>query len=174
MKGLDALYASRDLLLQQANELTPEEARRVRDRLSYIGETLNFQQMAQLYQAADAYVSPYSAEGFNMPCLEAAACGTVVICTQGGPTDDFTRPEFTLQVQSTMQSVQCLAGTPGTILQPDYEHLLHQMMTAVERPDFCAQAREAGPAFVAGNFTWKHTVEKLMSVLFPDQDSGCP
>jgi glycosyltransferase involved in cell wall biosynthesis len=170
LKGLDALYSSKDMLLQQANELTPEEAARLEGRLSYIGETLNFQEMAQLYQVADAYVSPYSAEGFNMPCLEAAACGTVVICTQGGPTDDFTRPGFTLRVQSTMQSVQCIGGAPGTALKPDYEHLLHQMMTAVEQRGFCAQAREAGPAFVTGSFTWKHTVEKLINVLFPKQE----
>jgi glycosyltransferase involved in cell wall biosynthesis len=121
LKGLDALYSSKKLLLQQANDLTPEEAHRVQNRLSYIGETLTFQEMAQLYQAADAYVSPYSAEGFNMPCLEAAACGTVVICTQGGSTDDFTRPEFTLHIQSTTREVQCTPGTAGTVLQPDYE-----------------------------------------------------
>lgn len=167
MKGLAALYPSRDFLLQQMKELTPSEVQMVQNRLLYIDQTLNFQDMARLYQAADAYVSPYFAEGFNMPCLEAAASGTVVICTQGGSTDDFTRPEFTLYIQSTLQPVHYWPGATGFILQPNYEHLVHQMMTAVERPDLCAMAKAAGPAFVAAKFTWKHTVEKLLKILFP-------
>jgi glycosyltransferase involved in cell wall biosynthesis len=167
VKGLDTLYPSRDSFLKETKELSQTEARVVQERLTYIGQTLNFEDMARLYQTADAYVSPYFAEGFNMPCLEAAACGAVVICTQGGSTDDFTRPEFTLRIQSTLQTVQYTPETIGAMLQPSYEHLLHQMMTAVEQPDFCAQARLAGPAFVAGGFTWKHVVKKLVRVLFP-------
>jgi glycosyltransferase involved in cell wall biosynthesis len=172
MKGLDALYSSKDFLLKQAEELTPDEAHRVQERLTYIGETLNFHEMAGLYQVADAYVSPYLAEGFNMPCLEAAACGAVVICTQGGSTDDFTRPEFTLQIHSVEQEIQCAPGTFGRILRPSYEHLLYQMTTAVERHDLCAQARVAGPAFVRENFTWKHVAEKLVNILFSDPVSA--
>ena len=166
IKGLDGLYPSLDMLLQEVNKLKGAEAQRVQDRLAYMGETWNFQDMARLYQAADAYVSPDLGEGFDMPCLEAAACGLVVICTEGGSTDDFTRPDFTLHIQSTAQATQILPGVIGTMLRPDYEHLVHQMMTAVERPDFCAQARVAGPEFAMEGFTWKYTVEKLVRVLF--------
>jgi glycosyltransferase involved in cell wall biosynthesis len=169
MKGLKALYPSRDLLLQQMKELTEGELHRIKERIHYIEQTLNFYDMARLYQVADAYVSPYQAEGFNMPCLEAAACGTIVICTQGGPTDDFIRPEFALPIESTAKNVQLSPETSGTMLQPSYEHLLHQMMTAVERPDLCAQARNAGPAFVKAHFTWRHVAEELVKVLFTDQ-----
>jgi glycosyltransferase involved in cell wall biosynthesis len=167
MKGMDALYKSMDFIRQESKELTQSEAERVQERLIYIGGTLNFQDMASLYQASDAYVSPYLAEGFNMPCLEAAACGMLVICTQGGSTDDFTRPEFTLHIKSTADRVQISPGSFGTILHPEYEHLVHQMMMAVEQPVLLKQARMAGPSFVAGGFTWKHVVEKLLEVLFP-------
>jgi glycosyltransferase involved in cell wall biosynthesis len=166
IKGLDRLYPSLNMLMQEVNKLKGTEAQRVLDRLAYMGETLNFQDMASLYQAADAYVSPYLGEGFNMPCLEAAACGLVVICTQGGATDDFTRPDFALHIQSTAQKMQIIPGVIGTMLQPNYEHLVHQMMRAVEMPDFCARARAAGPQFVTEGFTWKHVVEKLFRVLF--------
>jgi glycosyltransferase involved in cell wall biosynthesis len=46
-------------------------------------------QIPSLYNLADAYVTPYRAEGFNLPACEAQACGTPVIATQGGATDDF-------------------------------------------------------------------------------------
>ena len=42
---------------------------------------------------ADAYVTPYRAEGFNLPALEAQTCGTPVIATHGGATDDFLHAE---------------------------------------------------------------------------------
>jgi glycosyltransferase involved in cell wall biosynthesis len=166
MKGIDALYPSQGSLLHQTKDLTMAEIYRVQERLRYIGQTLNFQEIARLYQAADVYISPYLAEGFNMPCLEAAACGTVVICTKGGATDDFTHPDFTLHIQSTAQACQIDERTVGTMLQPNYEHLVHQMIMAIEHPDLCSQVRIAGPKFVSGQFTWKHIVEKLLRVLF--------
>lgn len=50
---------------------------------------LNLAQLNSLYNMADAYLTPYRAEGFNLPALEAQACGTPVIATAGGATDDF-------------------------------------------------------------------------------------
>jgi glycosyltransferase involved in cell wall biosynthesis len=50
---------------------------------------LNLAQLNSLYNLADAYVTPYRAEGFNLPALEAQTCGTPVIATNGGATDDF-------------------------------------------------------------------------------------
>ena len=35
------------------------------------------------------YVSPYKAEGFNLTPLEAAACGTQIVVTNGGSSDDY-------------------------------------------------------------------------------------
>ena len=57
--------------------------------IEYIGTSLSFEHMAELYQAADVYVSPYRGEGFNIPVLEAAACGLPVVVTKGGATEDF-------------------------------------------------------------------------------------
>lgn len=50
---------------------------------------LDLSQLNTLYNIADAYVTPYRAEGFNLPALEAQTCGTPVIATAGGATDDF-------------------------------------------------------------------------------------
>jgi glycosyltransferase involved in cell wall biosynthesis len=166
-KGLGALYPSRDLKDSAFNQLTTAEAYQVRDRLTYNGETLSFEQMADLYRAADVYVSPYSGEGFNLPVLEAAACGAVIICTRGGSTDDFTRPEFTLPIESTLHEAQFAGGAQGLILQPDFDHLVHQMLHAIESPQYRAQARIDGPAFLSSQFTWRHAVVQLVRELFP-------
>ena len=44
----------------------------------YTGGTYSCDKMADLYRAADVYAAPYRAEGFNLPVLEAAACGVPV------------------------------------------------------------------------------------------------
>lgn len=166
MKGLDALYPSLDLLQQHASGLSEAEFQRVQDRLIYLGQTLNTRDMARLYQAADVYVSPYSAEGFNLPVLEAAACGTPVICTAGGPTDDFTDRQFALPVRST-KTATIQAGANGWMLQPDSAHLLEQMRRARENPAFCESAHLKAPEWIQSRFSWKNATARLLEVLFP-------
>jgi glycosyltransferase involved in cell wall biosynthesis len=166
MKGLDALYPSLDLLQQHAAGLTEAEFQRVKDRLIYLGQTLNLRDMARLYQAADAYVAPYSAEGFNLPVLEAAACGTPVICTAGGPTDDFTDPQFAFPVRSA-KTATIQAGASGWMLQPDPAHLLEQMRAARENPAFCTSARLTASEWIRSRFSWKNATARLLEVLFP-------
>ena len=50
----------------------------------HVSESLSFTGVRRLYHAADVLVSPYKAEGFNLPVLEAAASGLTVIVTLGG------------------------------------------------------------------------------------------
>jgi glycosyltransferase involved in cell wall biosynthesis len=61
----------------------------VLDSIAILSGNLTQAQLRTLYVCADCYVSPYRAEGFNLPVLEAIACGTPVIVTAGGATDDF-------------------------------------------------------------------------------------
>ena len=166
LKGEESIYESDSLIAQNIDELTFDEAEKVLPRMAYIGETLPFAKMAQLYQAADAYVSLYLAEGFNLPALEAIACGLPVICTKGGPTDDFTTPDFAWHVESTFQE-----GTSNDQqifrLMPDLEHSIALMKNIIEQPELCDRSREAGPKFVATGFTWKHVTDQLLEVLLP-------
>jgi glycosyltransferase involved in cell wall biosynthesis len=167
LKGSELLYPSRDEIAAACRVvLTDAEKAKVLPRLIYSGSQLSFAQIAQLYRAADAYVSPYLAEGFNLPVLEAAACGLPVICTAGGPTDDFTRSDFSLLVESKFRAVE-IAGETLFILAPEWQHLTELMQAAIEQPALAARARLAGPRFVAENFTWKHAVDRLLDVIVP-------
>ena len=72
------------------------------DSIRMISGHLTLAQLNALYSVADAYVTPYRAEGFNLPALEAQACGTPVIATQGGATDDFLRPSTTSAISGAL------------------------------------------------------------------------
>ena len=66
LKGCDDLYSSQQFLATASRSiLTEAEACRIKPKIAYIGNTLSFNKLAQLYQAADAYISPYIASAFN-------------------------------------------------------------------------------------------------------------
>ena len=165
LKGSELLYPSRDEIAEACRVvLNDAERARVLPRLIYTGNQLSFAQIAEFYQAADVYVSPYLAEGFNLPVLEAVACGLPVICTEGGPTDDFTRSDFALRIESKFMAV-VIEGETLFMLAPEWEHLTELMQRAIEQPEIRARARVAGPGFVADNFTWGRSVDRLLEVM---------
>ena len=168
LKGRDAIFPSRDSIAKAGKvALTDTEMERIKSRIIYYGQTLSFLELAQLYQIADAYVSPYLAEGFNLPVLEAAACGLPVICTRGGPTDDFTNPNFALAIDSQLMTNHTKHGETLWFVLPEQEHLVELMQTIIEKTLFREQASKAGPQWVLQNFTWKQVVDKLLDLLIP-------
>jgi glycosyltransferase involved in cell wall biosynthesis len=117
-----------------------------------------------LHQIADAYVAPYLAEGFNMPVLEAAACGLPILCTRGGPTDDFTRSDFALYINSELKTMEIEHET-RFYLHPDLDHSIELMSKVIENSEFRSQARQAGSQFIADRYTWQKIVDQLLDVL---------
>jgi len=162
LKGIDDIYASRVWVEYLSKMLKAEEQEVVRSRLQYVGDTLSFADLANLYRAADVLLSPYHGEGFNLPALEAIACGLTVICTKGGPTDDFVRDDFALRVESRLGPT---ADGQGMWLFPDLNHLYVLMRRAVGDDDLARRARKHGPDHVRAHYTWKHAVDRLLDVL---------
>lgn len=174
LKGMDALYDSQRQFERQFRKLEPQLAQAAMGRLSYSSAQLSFADMARMYQAADCYVSPYLAEGFNLPVLEAAACGLPVICTDGGSTDDFVAPEFALKISSTLRPV-VVEGVPEAMgLLPDPEHLLRLMRRATDDAVFRASARDAGPGYVGERYTWAKMADCLLPFLLTGAVPAAP
>jgi len=165
LKGTDALYNSEGLFRARMNELKTAEQHRVRDRLIYFGASFPHRVMAILHQAADVYVSPYRAEGFNMPVLEAAASGLPVICTRGGSTEDFVTDDFARKIDSTRVAVR-VEDQSGMRLEPSLEHLRALMESAIEDRAWRIRAAAAGPAHARAHYTWDTVVQRLVDKLF--------
>jgi glycosyltransferase involved in cell wall biosynthesis len=164
LKGMDHLYDSRGLLLKGIRTLSTGDQQVILERMIYVGDSLSHQAMAMLYQVADAYVSPYRAEGFNLPVLEAAACGIPIICTRGGPTDDFVTDEFARRIESRT-SVIAIDGRHASRLDPSLEHLIDLMTSAIEGSLWRKHAAEAGPRHVCASYTWDCAVDTLIRKL---------
>ena len=165
LKGMNPLYNSRDRLLKILQSVDRADRERVAARISYFGASFSNRKMALLYQAADAYVSPYRSEGFNLPVLEAAASGLPVICTGGGSTDDFVSDSFARKIKARKNS-RMVGEDRWTELEPDLAHLTEAMIAAVEDHAWRKSAAMAGPAHVRADFTWDQVTERLVRGLW--------
>jgi glycosyltransferase involved in cell wall biosynthesis len=165
LKGMDPLYNSKELLRRSMQAIPAGDQQRIIDKIIYFGDSFSNRKMAQLYQAADAYVSPYRAEGFNMPVLEAAASGVPIICTRGGSTDDFVTDAFARRIDSKKLSSR-FKDQEICRLEPSVEHLVALIGAAIEDHSWRSRASEAGPLHVRANYTWDIVVDLLVRKLF--------
>ena len=118
-----------------------------------ISENLNFNQLRDVYSITDCYVSPYKAEGFNLPPLEAAACGTQIVVTDGGPTDDYFDDCMGSKIESKEKSLN-----NNIYLSPKTNSLIEILDTIVNKTD---DKKEIRSKLVRKNFSWENVVKKL-------------
>jgi glycosyltransferase involved in cell wall biosynthesis len=163
-KGIDELYASRRLLDGVAANLTAQERRAISGRVRYEGGTWSLARVARLYQAVDAYVSPYLAEGFNLPVLEAAACGLPVLCTAGGPTDDFVTDDFALRVASS-ERFQGTPELPEALLVVHLDDLFGSMLRVLEDVAWRRRAARTATAHVHAHYSWDRVTARLLEII---------
>ena len=159
LKGNDRVYGSRGLLAQYFKDMPAHTRQRLLDRTLYIGDTFAMHDMAALYRACDAYVSPYRAEGFNMPFWRPPRASLPILCTRGGPTDDFVTDRFAVGVDATLNS-----SPHGNWLEPDIDHLVQLMERSISDLAFQHSALDAGPAHVAATYRWDHAVQAMLAV----------
>lgn len=162
LKGADALYGSRDFLRGILGSLPVAARERVVSRLMYHGGTLSSGAMAAFLRAADCYVAPYRAEGFNMPALEASACGVASILTGGGPTDDFTDPAFAARIRSRTVRQPLDARQTGEALEPDPVHLTELMLEAARDPQRTRERGQLASRHAHAHYTWERVTDVLL------------
>ena len=160
LKDSSNLYSIRihdvlDGLSQQNPKLASES---ISKSIICISDNLTQNQLNGLYGAADCYVSPYRAEGFNLTPLEAAASGTPIVITKGGSTDDYFHESFALHIESTLHK----AGNI-TYLEPSLDSLIEQLSLLIEDKATNLNSNKA-QEFIGEKFTWHAAVKKLVDI----------
>ena len=117
--------------LARANLLSDD----VLSAITLIPANLTMNQMNSMYAIADCYVSPYRAEGFNLPVCEAIACGTPVLVTDGGATQDFVGAGAHRTIQATMHhNVTIQSKKVSGYCEPDMGHLVQLLLDTPTKP----------------------------------------
>ncbi|KAI8842168.1 hypothetical protein BJ741DRAFT_645949 [Chytriomyces cf. hyalinus JEL632] len=136
---------------------------KVLPRIVFIDTLYGYRQLCELYNAADCYVSAYLAEGFNIPVLEAMACGLPCIVSQHGATDDFVIPECVRHPRTMVRYVVDPGATvPPVVLVVDELSLQETMLSVLLDPEFRASAKSMGPDHVTAHFTWEHVAQNML------------
>lgn len=113
-----------ELWLKADHPQVPERATRLRalcahdPRIRIITGLLADEEMAALYNRADAFVFPSKAEGFGLPTIEALACGLPVITTDYGGQRVFLKHIAGLYYPVDYEM--------GDIVDQDYDHFYGQ------------------------------------------------
>ena len=132
--------------------------------ISVISSPLEFSQVRELFAMADAYVSPYRAEGFNLPVLEAVACGVPVIVSSGGATDDFCPEPLAIRLP-------CHAGVlpaeqpgfpPRQFVQPRLDDLVEAMDRVCGAGGVRPEGLDLARASLLKQFSWDRAAALLL------------
>jgi glycosyltransferase involved in cell wall biosynthesis len=169
LKGLQGLYPCEELITSYIKELFSESIlsrvhwKYIRKRIIFIPDTFSYHEMRVLYNSSNCYLSPYIAEGFNMPVLEAVACGIPVIVSKGGPTDDFTN-EFVAKYPLTVP-FKTTDSSDKVLLLVDIMSLQDTMMDMINDVEFVSNVKQYGPKFVKEKYTWDIVTEQLYTFI---------
>ena len=185
LKGQDSLYgASRELAkvldTMEVERVKNGVASKVKLREEYeelaaqgklymdiLGEELSHSELGDLMRGADLYVSPYRAEGFNLPVLEAAASGLPLVVTLGGATDEFTDASFTKYVKAAKVVGGHDNKSPLSIhLEPDTDALTKAIVEAVRDKEWRRRAAKSAATWVKNMpLTWTDVARNHVDLL---------
>ena len=127
-------------------------------RIGVLSNNFTLNQLKALYNTSDAYISPYRAEGFNMPPLEAAACGVPVALTSGGASDDYFNDSFALKIDGFKK-------TDGNrhFIEPDTDSLIGIMSDLIEHRTPHINRFQA-LHYINEKFSWKTVINRLLEI----------
>lgn len=151
-----------------------EEIRRLRlkesgGRISYLFN-LEFEhyQLGALYRSADCFVAVSRGEGWNMPLMEAMACGLPAIATDWGAHREFVHPgiAYPLPVRGTVPAVaKCPYYDGFSWADPDPEQLRRLMRQVYENQEEARSRGQAAARDMAERWTWRHAARRIVARL---------
>ncbi|WP_249009107.1 glycosyltransferase [Conexibacter sp. DBS9H8] len=157
--GADGIYRAGGPADPMRDPIRAHVSAGARARIELIDTELSPAELADLYRSCDVLVHPYRGEGFAMPVLEAMACGLPVICTAGGPTDEFCPPAAGWRIPARRAGFPAAQlgelvpeGTPW-LLDPDVEALTRTLASVAADPAG-RRARGAAARAAAEALSW--------------------
>ena len=144
----------------------------LRDSGGKITYLFNFQfpyyQLGSLYRSADCFLATSRGEGWDMPLMEAMACGLPAIATDWGAHQDFFHDGigYPLRILGTGPAVaRCPYYEGFRWAEPDPEHLRSLMREVYENRDDAARRGAAAARQIGERFTWASTAQRIVERL---------
>lgn len=123
-----------------------------------------FEEYVKYLQTGNVFLSCSRSEGWNLPLIEAIACGTISICSDYG-----AQLEFAKGIAQTVNIKEHRApkhvfmaeegSVPGTWAEPDFEHLQHVMRETYENYATLKRKALEDSVKVREKFTWQNAAD---------------
>ncbi|MEM7586146.1 MAG: glycosyltransferase [Acidobacteriota bacterium] len=160
---------NRDRKVSLKREIARLRLRSSGGRISYLFNLeLPRYQLGSLYRSADCFVSASRGEGWNMPLMEAMACGLPTIATDWGAHREFVHDgiAYPLRIRGTIPAVaKCPYYNGYSWADPDPEHLRHLLREIYENRDEAYRRGQAAAHEMAERWTWQTTGRKIVERL---------
>lgn len=177
LKGTGDLYDCKthvmDSIKSIKNIIETEEQRKsfndfIDNHVIFLNTTLSCSLLNDLYNACDLYISPYSAEGFNLTCLEALSSGLPVLVPQTGATNDYID-----KIIENCNTKETIYKCPSTIIQIEGKcfndiKVIDLMNTCL---DFQKNKRNIDAiksihSYIDSELSWKFVCGKLLEMFY--------
>jgi GT2 family glycosyltransferase len=123
-----------------------------------------YHQLGALYRSADCYISAGRGEGWDMPLMEAMACGLPSIATDWGAHTEFVHGgiSYPLRIRGLLPADARAPYYKGfRWSDPDPEHLAHLLRHVAEHREEAVEKGRRAAAEMAAKWTWGHAARRI-------------
>lgn len=134
-------------------------------KITIHNEPLEYKDLVKLYNQGTVFVSPTRAEAFNIPCLEAMACGLPCITTNFGGQTDFCNESNSWIIGGELTEVKWdLMYESISWLTPCYQDLRKALRWCFEHnEDVNIKSQKA--IETAKQLTWDNSAKQLINLI---------
>jgi autotransporter strand-loop-strand O-heptosyltransferase len=129
-------------------------------------------------QNAHCLVSCSRSEGWNLPLMEAIACGTPTICSNYGAQLEFARGiSHPVRIKEHLPPKDVFLhpnGVPGTWAEPDFQHLQEKMREVYENYEEYETYARLASRRVRTEFTWENAAQKALEAIEKIENISIP
>ena len=133
-------------------------------KVTLITENIEYNKLVDLYNQCDVFVSPTRAEAFNLPILEAMACGKPAITSSFGGQNDYCNDNSWI-IGGEMTEVTWDVQYEGiSWIIPNIKLLKNCLREAYESPETVKQ-KGIKSLETAKEYTWENTAKKIIELI---------
>ena len=160
---------NRDPAVKLKDEIRRLQLRESGGRISYLFNLVfPHYQLGSFYRSADCFLSVSRGEGWDMPLMEALACGLPAIATDWGAHKEFFHDGigYPLRIRRTVPAVaKCPYYEGFAWADPDPEHLRYLLRFVYESREEARSRGRAAAEEMAERWTWDQAASRIVERL---------